>query len=80
MVNIKVGAESSKTKMEPKITTQNEWLTPDDLFEEFGIAKSTQAKYRMNRKIPFSKIGSKYIKYNRTEINEWLHNHKIVTK
>jgi len=57
-------------------TSKKEWLTPDELFEEFQISKSTQAKFRMDRKIPFSKIG-KYIRYSRTEINKWLESHKV---
>ena len=35
----------------------NNWLTPLALEEEFGFSKSTQAKYRMSKKIPFSKVG-----------------------
>lgn len=48
-----------------------QWLTPTELQEEYGFSKSTQSKYRMDRKIPFSKVG-KYIRYNREEINQWL--------
>ena len=57
-------------------TVQKEWLTPDELFEEYKISKSTQGKFRMDRKIPFSKIG-KYIRYSRTEINKWLMAHRV---
>ncbi len=56
--------------------TQKEWLTPQDLEDEYAIKKQTQSKYRMNRKIPFSKIG-KFIRYSRTEINKWLEDNKI---
>ena len=58
------------------MTQQKRWLTPKELEEEFGISKSTQAKYRMNNKIPYSKIG-KYIRYDRNDIDSWLENHKI---
>lgn len=58
------------------MTHKKEWLTPSDLKNEFGFSESTQAKYRMDRKIPFSKIG-RYIRYNRNEINQWLKDHKI---
>ena len=53
-----------------------QWLTPKELESEYGFSKSTQSKYRMNRKIPFSKIG-KYIRYNRNEINQWLESNKV---
>lgn len=55
---------------------QKEWLTPGELFEEYKISKSTQSKLRMDRKIPFSKIG-KYIRYSRTQINKWLMAHSV---
>ncbi len=53
-----------------------EWLTPDRLSQRFEISTSNQAKLRMDRKIPFSKIG-KYIRYSRTEINKWLMAHRV---
>lgn len=56
--------------------TQNEWLSPSGLEIEYEIKKSTQAKYRMEAKIPFCKIG-KFIRYNRTEINAWIASHKM---
>lgn len=55
---------------------QKEWLTPHDLFDEFGFSLSTQAKYRMDKKIPFSKIG-KYIRYSRKAIDAWLEDHAV---
>jgi len=56
-------------------TIQNEnWLSVKQLAEEFGIAMSTQAKYRKLRIIPFSKIGG-FIFYSRDKINEWLMRH-----
>lgn len=57
-------------------TNDKQYLSPDELAEEYGFSKSTQAKYRMSRKIPFSKIG-KYIRYNREEINKWLANNRV---
>lgn len=56
--------------------TQNEWLSPSGLETEYEIKKSTQAKYRMEAKIPFCKIG-KFIRYNRAEINAWIASHKM---
>ncbi len=57
------------------------WLSPYDLEEEYGFSKSTQAKMRMasnSLKIPFSKIGSKYIRYDRLSIDKWLKEHEVV--
>jgi len=53
-----------------------QWLTPKELESEYNFSISTQAKYRMDRKIPFSKVG-KYIRYNRNEINEWLDSNRV---
>jgi len=53
-----------------------QWLTPTELQDEFGFSKSTQAKYRMDRKIPYHKV-SRYIRYSRDEINKWLQEHKV---
>ncbi len=55
---------------------QKRWMNPTDLEEEFGISKSTQAKMRMNRTIPYSKI-SKFVKYDRVEIDKWLEDNKV---
>ncbi len=51
---------------------KNDWLSPADLEDEFGLLRSTQAKLRMNKKIPYSKIGAKIVRYNREKINAWL--------
>lgn len=56
------------------------WLSPDDLEDEFGFSKSTQSKMRMSSNpstIPFSKIGGKYIRYDRALINQWLEDHQV---
>lgn len=56
------------------------WLSPDDLEMEYGFSKSTQGKMRMiknNSTIPFSKIGGKYIRYDRFAIDNWLENHQV---
>ncbi|MBU9918150.1 MAG: hypothetical protein KTQ14_06595 [Fusobacteriaceae bacterium] len=58
------------------------WLTPTELEEEYCFSKSVQAKMRMlssKKKIPFSKIGSKFIRYDRIEIDKWLEIHKVIT-
>ena len=55
---------------------QKRWLTPNELFREYGFSESTQAMYRMDRKIPFSRIG-KYIRYDRDEIDKWLEDNAV---
>lgn len=56
------------------------WLSPNELKEEYGFSKSTQSKMRMqssNSSIPFSKIGGKYIRYDRVAIDKWLEEHQV---
>jgi len=62
--------------MREEKTTLKRWLSPDDLFKEFGIGLSNQQKLRTNRKIPFSKVG-RYIRYDLNKINQWLENNSI---
>ena len=56
--------------------SQNTWLTPKELEEKYSFSISRQARLRMERKIPFSKIG-RYIRYNKEAINEWLENARV---
>ena len=60
--------------------TNDSWLTPDQLQEQYGISRTQQAKLRMRRNyrdgvtkypIPFVKIG-KHILYLKKDIEEWL--------
>ena len=60
------------------ILLQKTWLNPNELEQEFGISKSTQAKMRMNRKIPYHKIGQKYIRYKRDEIHQMFADAKVI--
>ena len=56
------------------------WLNPSELEVGFGFSKSAQAKMRMassSSTIPFSKIGGKYIRYDRVEIDKWLESHQV---
>lgn len=58
---------------------EKRWLNPDDLFQEFGISKSTQAKMRMHRSgsgLPYTKFG-KFIRYDRMLIDKWLEEHNV---
>jgi len=60
--------------------TQKRWLNPSELQAEYGFSKSWQGKARMSSNpssIPFSKIGGKYIIYDRYQIDRWLENHQI---
>ena len=60
-------------------TIQKRWLSPEDLKQEYGFSKSTQAKMRMasnSSTLPFSKIG-KYIRYDRNAIDRWLEEHQV---
>ena len=61
-----------------EVTMKNlkNWLTPTDFEEEYSISKSTQAKYRMKKMVPFSKCG-KFIRYNRDLIDQWLTDHNV---
>lgn len=56
--------------------TQPVWLNPKQLYQKFNIAMPTQAKYRMEKKIPYYKIGSK-IFYKLSEINRWIEDAKV---
>lgn len=62
-------------------TSENRWLTPDDLEKDpnFKICKSTQAKMRMQGRIPYSKVGNKFIRYDRLELNKWLENNAVIS-
>jgi len=52
------------------------WYSPQGLENHYGFSKSRQARLRMERKIPFSKVGS-YIRYSKEAINQWLENAKV---
>ena len=52
------------------------WLSPTDFEKEFDISKSTQAKLRMQKKIPYSKVG-RFIRYDREKIDKWFEDHTI---
>ncbi len=56
---------------------KKEWLTPLDLEREFDLKVSLQAKLRMRKDIPFSKVG-KTIRYSRTRIYKWLEDAEVL--
>lgn len=51
-----------------------EYLTTNGMAKEFGIAKSTQAKYRKELGMPFIKIGGN-IYYKLSAIKIWFDQH-----
>ncbi len=63
---------SNTSTNQPKL-----WLSPEELREWIGISESKQAKLRMNKAIPFSKVG-RQVRYNRDKINQWLEEASVV--
>jgi predicted DNA-binding transcriptional regulator AlpA len=57
---------------------KNRWLTPESLELEYGFKESTMSKYRMKGLVPYHKIGTKFIRYDRQKIDQWLENHEVV--
>jgi len=65
------------------MNTLSRWLTPDDVAKPtneggYEIAKQTQAVMRMKGTIPYSKISSRFIRYDRLELDKWLESHAVV--
>jgi len=59
-----------------QLTTPNRWLSVSDLANEYGFKKDTQAKLRMNKKIPYSKVGRKIL-YCRFSIDNWIEDNRV---
>ncbi len=57
--------------------SQKQWLNADELEEEYGILKSTQAKMRMAKTLCYHKIG-KYVRYHRPDIDKMFLDAKVV--
>ncbi|WP_151899627.1 hypothetical protein [Sulfurimonas hydrogeniphila] len=57
---------------------EKRWLTPEELEIEYSLKEDTMSKYRMKKKVPFSKIGTKLIRYDRLKIDQWLENHEVI--
>ncbi len=53
------------------------WLDPKSLEKEYGFSVNRQARLRVDKVIPYHKIGS-YIRYLRSEIDQWIIDHKVV--
>jgi len=52
-------------------------VTPDELFELYKFSKSSQAKMRMKREIPFIKIGGRYVRYEIEAIEAWIKSNRV---
>lgn len=72
-----MSAEQIQELIDTVKQTQKEWLNSDELEAEFGILKSTQAKMRMARTLPYHKIG-KYVRYHRPDISKMFLDAKVV--
>jgi len=46
-------------------------ITPHEFKKMFGVSLSTQAKWRMQRKIPYLKMG-RFVRYDLAVLDEWL--------
>ena len=57
-------------------TTQKQWLTPQDLLQEYSISLKTQDRLRWKKLIPYSKV-QRQVRYSRKRIDEWLENHEV---
>jgi len=55
---------------------ENDWMTPKQLFTDFGIALGTQAEWRSRRFIPYSKVRNRIL-YSRKKINQMFEGNSI---
>jgi len=59
---------------------KREWINPVKFEEKYCISQSTKSKMRMKNakiKIPFAKLGSKFIFYDSLEIDAWIERNKV---
>ncbi|RTJ55832.1 helix-turn-helix domain-containing protein [Campylobacter jejuni] len=56
--------------------TNKDFLTIQEVITLYSLSKVTQNKYRMQKKIPYIKIGKK-IFYEKIKLDEWFKNHTI---
>lgn len=58
--------------MQSEVLEKRDWLSPVDVSREYGFSISTLAKFRMsNKHLRYFKTG-KYIKYKRSDIEDFL--------
>ena len=60
-----------------KMIDEQKWFDPKSLEAKRGFSRSRQATLRSEGKIPYYRIG-RYIRYLKTEIDEWILSHKVV--
>ncbi|AJC91475.1 helix-turn-helix domain-containing protein [Campylobacter lari] len=56
--------------------TNKDFLTIQEVVTLYNLSKETQSKYRMQKKIPYIKIGKK-IFYETAKIKEWFLSHRV---
>ncbi|EPZ1887662.1 helix-turn-helix domain-containing protein [Campylobacter jejuni] len=56
--------------------TNKDFLTIQEVITLYSLSKDTQNKYRMQKKIPYIRIGKK-IFYEKVKLDEWFKNHTI---
>lgn len=56
--------------------SQNRFMTPKQLEEEYSFSENNQAQMRMKKRIPYIKVGG-YVKYDRIEIDKWLEQNAV---
>ncbi|ELL2763838.1 helix-turn-helix domain-containing protein [Campylobacter jejuni] len=56
--------------------TNKDFLTIQEVITLYSLSKDTQNEYRMQKKIPYIKIGKK-IFYEKVKLDEWFKNHTI---
>ena len=72
-----MSAEQYQELIDEVIKSQKQWLNPDELESEYGVLKSTAAKMRMAKTLPYHKIG-KYVRYHRPDIDKMFLDAKVV--
>ena len=72
-----MSTEQHQELIDQVMKSQKQWFDPDVLESDYGIKKSTQAKMRMAKTLPYSKVG-KYVRYFRPEIDKLFADAKVV--
>ena len=57
---------------------KNRWITPTVFEQEFGIPKQTQAKMRSEGRLPYSKLGTKVVRYDRQKIDKMFEDNAVI--
>ena len=69
--------------MQPKSNKENtpiplnEWISPQEFQEQYGIKKSTQNKMRAAKTLPYSKVGN-FVRYSRTKVNKMFEDAEVL--